>query len=99
METLWQRECDLVDVTLSLRAKTLGDVAVMLGLAWRVLSIEDGSEYNAEDCERAFKQIGHALLTSLDVVIRETGLDLDEVVGAGTQVFIDREHADLGDGL
>ena len=99
MQTLFLREEALVDVTVAMRARTLGDVAVMLGLAWRVLDGAFASEYEEGSYERAFKQVSHALLTSLDVVIREAGLDLDEVVGAGTQVFIDREHADLGDEL
>ena len=95
----FDRECLLVDVALGMRARTLGDVAVMLGLAWRVLDIETSSESEDGSYERMLTQIRHALLVSLDVVIRETGLDLEEVIGVGTQAFLDRANADLGDGL
>jgi hypothetical protein len=95
----FERECLLVDVALGMRAHTLGDVAVMLGLAWRVLDLEAHSEFDEESFQKAAKQIQHALLTSLDVVAKEAGIDLAETIGPQTQGFIDREHADLGDGL
>ena len=98
MQTLFLREEDLVDVTVAMRARTLGDVAVMLGLAWRVLDGAFACEYNEDLYASAFRRACHAILTSLDVVIKETGRDLEEVIGDGTQAFIDREHADLGDG-
>lgn len=99
IDRAFDRECLLVDIALGMRARTLGDVAVMLGLAARVADLEAASEFDEEDRSLALAKITHALYTSLDVVIRETGLDLEEVVGVGTQAFIDREHADLGDGL
>jgi hypothetical protein len=60
---------------------------------------EDACEKDEKSLERAFGQIKHALLTSLDVVIKESGLDLDETVGPHVQTLIDGEHTDLGDGL
>jgi hypothetical protein len=94
-----EREEALVDIALGMRARTLGDVAVMLGLAHRVANCEDACQYDEANHEKALRQIQHALMTSLDVVIREAGLDLAETVGVGIHAFIDREHADLGDGL
>jgi hypothetical protein len=82
-----------------MRARTLGDVAVMLGLAWRVADFEAACETDEESREKAFAQIMHALISSIDVVVREAGLDLAETIGAHAQAFIDPEHADLGDGL
>jgi hypothetical protein len=99
MDRSFDRECLLVDVALGMRARTLGDVAVLLGLIWRVVDLEAGSEFEEHERTAALAKIRHAALTSLDVVIRETGLDLAETVGGGTQDFIDREHVDLGDGL
>jgi hypothetical protein len=94
-----ERELALVDIALGMRAHTLGDVAVMLGLAHRVADLEAASEFDEEQRDRVLAQLQHALLTSLDVVIREAGVDLAETVGRDAQFFIDREHADLGDGL
>jgi hypothetical protein len=93
-----RRDC-LTDMALGMRARTLGDVGVMLGLAWRLADCEVNCEYDSERSVRSQRQIVHALLTSIDVIAREAGLDLEETVGGDIQAFIDREHADLGDRL
>ena len=99
MGILFTRECALADLALSMRARSFGDVAVLLGLAWRALSMVRACEYNEEDYERALKQAEHALLSSISVIIQETGFDIAEVVGVEAQAFIDGANADLGDGL
>ena len=65
MGLAFDRECALVDVALGMRAHTMGDVAVMLGLAWRVLDLGATCEFDEKDRARAIRQIRHALLTSL----------------------------------
>ena len=99
MQMLSAREESLIEAALAMRARTLGDVAVMLGLAWQVLDGAFAFEYEESSYERAFDQASHALLTSLNVVAKEVGINPDEVVGAGTQTFIDRLHRSIGDGL
>jgi hypothetical protein len=99
MSLLFEREEALVDIALGMRADSLGDVAVMLRLACRQADAEAACEYDPARLEKALRQIKHALYTSINVVIRAAGLDMAETVGSDTQAFIDREHADLGDGL
>jgi hypothetical protein len=71
MSHSFERECLLSDVALGMRAHTLGDVAVMLGLAWRVLDLQASSEFDEKSRDQALVKIWHPLLTSLDAVIKE----------------------------
>ena len=67
----FKREEHLVEVALGLRARTLGDVAVMLGLAWRVADFEAACDADEETREKAFAD--HARTHHLDRRGRQGG--------------------------
>ena len=73
-----------------MQAQTLSDVAVMLRLAFRVLDIEINSQYDEQDLQKAGKQITNALLTSISVIVKETGLSVSETLGHDVEWFLAR---------
>jgi hypothetical protein len=98
MKRTYDQEVALVDAALSMQAQTLSDVAVMLRLAFRVLDIEVSSEYDEADFQKAGKQITNALLTSIAVIVKETGLPVAETLGHDVEWFLARDSVGVAEG-
>ena len=98
MKRTYDQEAALVDAALSMQAQTLSDVAVMQRLAFRVLDIEINSQYDEQDLQKAGKQITNALLTSISVIVKETGLSVSETLGHDVEWFLARDSVGVAEG-